>query len=102
MAKMGDIVSAARDNLPEETKGLEDLVAKIEPVKPVIDLPGYRPHVSSTPATRPKRPVQYERRSVAITMRLTPEERLSFVRWCETQNLSMSDGLMKLMENVTV
>lgn len=97
-AKMGDIVSATRENMPSGEKGLQDLVRKIPPPKDREQLPGYRTHVELTNATRPKRPVEYERRSAAITMRLTPTERLTFIRWCEDQNLSMSDGLVKLME----
>lgn len=94
---MGNIVEAARENLSAKPNNLASLVEKTTTDTP--PLPGYRHHVEKPERTRPKKPVQQERRSASVTMRLTPTERLRFVRWCEDRNVSLSDGLMMLLDD---
>ena len=97
-AKMGDLISAAHENLPKDSSDFSALVKKTKITTRAKQPAGYRAHVERPPETRAKKRVEQERRSAQITMRLTATERLRFISWCEDQNVSMSDGLMLLLE----
>jgi hypothetical protein len=111
---MGDIIGSTRQRLeqpPSPVDRLKSLVAATpQPKAPIpatkpqaaasTDLPGnYFPQIHHEATIIPKRkPQRGPARSLAINMRLSPQERDRLVRWCDDRNLSMPDGIMALLD----